>query len=97
VRGICVALPGSIEKVSHGHPAFATKKGLYAVLETYGGDLSLCVWVGLEAQGLFLNDPRFYLTPYIGKKGWVSLKVHAAPLKRKEIAGLLAGSHSRVL
>jgi len=93
MRKICLALDGTEEKLSHGHPSFATKKGIYAVLEEYRGELSICVKVGLDVQGAFLEDPRFYLTPYSGKHGWVSLKVHAAPLDWKEIAGLLTGSH----
>jgi predicted DNA-binding protein (MmcQ/YjbR family) len=97
MRKICLALPGTEEKLSHGHPTFATAKGIYAVLEEYRGDLSICVKVGLDVQGAFLEDPRYYLTPYTGKLGWVSLKVHAAPLDWKEIAGLLAGSHQRVV
>ena len=93
MRAICLALPGSREIISHGHPAFARGKRVYAVLEEYRGELSLCVNVGLAVQGIFLVDPRFYLTPYIGKQGWVSLKVHAAPIDWKEIGGLLEGSH----
>jgi predicted DNA-binding protein (MmcQ/YjbR family) len=92
MRKICLPLAGTEEKLTHGHPAFATSKGIYAVLEEYRGDLSICVKVGKEMQGIFLKDPRFYSTPYIGKLGWVSLKVHAAPLDWKEIAGLLKGS-----
>ncbi len=94
MRAICVALPGSSEIVSRGHPAFTTGQRIYAVLESYKGELSLCVKVGLTVQGVFLNDPRFYLTPYIGKQGWVSLRIHAAPIDWKEIAGLIAGSHA---
>jgi predicted DNA-binding protein (MmcQ/YjbR family) len=82
--------------VTHGHPAFSDGKRIFAVLEVYRGELSLCVKVGLAVQGVFLADPRFYLTPYIGKQGWVSLKVHAAPIDWKEIAGLLEGSHGLV-
>jgi predicted DNA-binding protein (MmcQ/YjbR family) len=96
LRKICLALPGTEEKLSHGHPTFATAKGTYAVLEEYKGDLSLCVKVGKQMQGAFLEDPRFYMTPYIGKHGWVSLKIHAAPLDWKEIAGLLKGSHQLI-
>ena len=96
MRKVCMALPGTEEKISHGHPTFATAKGTYAVLEEYRGELSICVKVGLDVQGAFLDDPRFYLTPYSGKHGWVSLKVHAAPLDWKEIAELLAGSHQLV-
>jgi predicted DNA-binding protein (MmcQ/YjbR family) len=94
MRAVCLALPGSIEIVSHGHPAFSNGKRIYAVLEEYRGDLSLCVKVGLDVQAVFLKDPRFYLTPYIGKQGWVSLKVHAAPIDWSEIGGLLEGSHA---
>lgn len=96
LRRICSGLSGTVESVSHGHPAFSTSKGIYAVLEEYKGELSICLKVGLPMQGLFLNDPRFYKTPYIGNRGWVSLKVHAAPLDWVEIAGLVAGSHQLV-
>lgn len=87
-------MPGSEEKLSFGHPAFAVGKRIYAVLEEYKGDLSLCILVGLDLQGVFLKDPRFYITPYIGKKGWVSLKLHAAPLDWKEIEELIKASFS---
>jgi predicted DNA-binding protein (MmcQ/YjbR family) len=93
LRKICLGLTGTEEKISHGHPSFATSKGIYAVLEEYRDELSICVKVGLEVQGVFLEDPRFYLTPYTGRLGWISLKVHAAPLDWEEIAGLLAGSY----
>jgi predicted DNA-binding protein (MmcQ/YjbR family) len=96
MRKICMALDGTEERLSHGHPTFAAKKGIYAVLEEYRGELSICVKVGLDVQSVFLEDPRFYLTPYTGKLGWVSLKVHAAPLDWIEIGGLLAGSHQLV-
>ncbi len=96
MRAISLALPGSEEVLTHGHPAFTGGKRIFAVLEEYRGELSLCVKVGLDVQAVFLADPRFYLTPYIGKRGWVSLKVHAAPIDWDEIAGLLEGSHQAV-
>lgn len=96
MREVCMALPGTLEKVSYGHPAFATSKGIYAVLEEYGGDLSMCLKVGPEIQGVFLKDSRFYRTPYIGKQGWISLKVHAAPLNWDEIGELITGSYQLV-
>ena len=96
MRKICLALEGTEEKVTHGHPSFATPKGIYAVLEEYKGDLSICVKVGKESQGVFLEDPRFYMTPYIGKHGWVTLRVHAAPLDWNEIRELVKGSYQLV-
>lgn len=96
MRAICLALPGAQEILSHGHAAFTGGKRIFAVLEEYRGELSLCVKVGLDVQAVFLADPRFYPTPYIGKQGWVSLKVHAAPVDWDEISGLLKGSHQAV-
>ena len=66
------------------------------MVEEYRNELSLAVNVGRPMQDLFLEDPRFYRTPYIGKLGWVSLRVHAAPLKSKELVGLLRGSYALV-
>ena len=96
MRAISLALPETQEVLTHGHPAFTDGKRIFAVLEEYRGELSLCVKVGLDVQAVFLADSRFYLTPYIGKQGWVSLKVHAAPIDWDEIAGLLNGSHQAV-
>src|ERR1017187_917450 len=93
LRKRCMALPDTTEIVSFGHPAFQAKDNTFAVLEEYKGELSICVKVGKNVQGVFLADPRFYRTPYIGKHGWVSLKVYAAPLDWNEIDGLLKGSH----
>jgi hypothetical protein len=43
IRGICESLPDCEEKVSFGHPAFAVSGRIFAVLEEYKGDLSLCI------------------------------------------------------
>jgi predicted DNA-binding protein (MmcQ/YjbR family) len=93
LRKICLTLAGTEEKLSHGHPSFKTIHGIYAVIEEYRGELSICVKVGVDVQGVFLEDPRFYLTPYTGRLGWVSLKVHAALLDWNEISELLKGSY----
>jgi predicted DNA-binding protein (MmcQ/YjbR family) len=91
-----MALPDATETVSFGHPTFQVKGKTFAVLEEYKGDLSICVKVGTNLQGVFLADGRFYRTPYIGKQGWLSLRVHAAPLDWDEISDLLRGSHELV-
>ena len=93
MREICLKLPGSSETVTYGHPGFKVDDRLYAVLETYKGELSICVKVGRDVLDIFEKDPRYYRTPYIGNQGWVSLKVRAAPLDWNEVRELLKGSH----
>jgi predicted DNA-binding protein (MmcQ/YjbR family) len=93
LRKICLGLPDTREAVSFGHPTFRVRQKTFAVMETYKGELGICVNVGKLMQGIFLDDARFFGTPYIGKDGWVTLRVHAAPLNWKEIAELVKGSY----
>src|SRR6266852_4955249 len=96
LRKGCMALPDTTETVSFGHPTFQVKGKTFAVFEEYKGELSICLKVEENVQGVFLSDSRFYRTPYIGKHGWISLKVYAAPLDWDEIDELLSGRHARV-
>ena len=94
LRKVSLALPHAEETVSFGHPTFRVRGGkIFAVLETYKGELGICVNVGKLMQGIFLDDPRFFRTPYVGKHGRVTLRVHAARLNWKEIGELVKGSY----
>jgi len=96
LRSICRRLPGATETVTFGHPTFQVSGKTFAVLETYKGELGIAIKVGKIMQGVFLDDARFFLTPYAGKHGWVTLRVYAAPLKWEEVSELLEGSYRMV-
>jgi predicted DNA-binding protein (MmcQ/YjbR family) len=97
LRKVCLAFPEAEETRSFGHPTFRVQGGrIFAVLETYRGELGIAVNVGQLMQGLFLTDPRFFRTPYTGKFGWVTLRVHAARLNWTEIRGLVKASYELV-
>jgi predicted DNA-binding protein (MmcQ/YjbR family) len=96
LRKICLRLPAAIEGLSFGHPTFRAEKRIFAVLEEYKGELGICLKVGKLLQGVFLNDPRFFRTPYIGKHGWVTLRAYAAPLNWNEIRELVKCSYDLV-
>jgi len=52
------------------------KKKSFAVVEKYKGDWSLALLAEPEQQrALIATDKRFYATPYLGQKGWVSFKL----------------------
>ena len=93
LRKACAGFPDVTETLTFGHPAFQIQRKTFAVLEEYKGELSICINVGKAMHAVFVSDPRFYSTPYSGKHGWVSLKVHAAPLDWDEISELLRGSY----
>ena len=89
-------LPWASEGLSFGHPTFRVEKKIFLVMEEYKGELGICLKVGKLLQGVFLEDPRFFSTPYIGKHGWVTLRVHAALLDWSEIRELVKGSYGLV-
>ena len=93
LREICRALPDADETFTFGHPTFRVEGKTFCVLEEYKGELGICVKVEKELQGIFLDDPRFFRTPYAGKHGWVTLRVHAARLNWTEIKQLVKGSY----
>ncbi|MGD0221358.1 MAG: MmcQ/YjbR family DNA-binding protein [Terriglobia bacterium] len=93
LRKVCRQLPGVTETVTFGHPTFQVAGKTFGVLEEYKGELGIALKVGKLMQGVFLKDPRFFMTPYAGKHGWVTLRVHAAPLNWEEICDLLEGSY----
>ena len=96
LRKICRQLPGAAETVTFGHPTFQVAGKTFAVMEEYQGELGIALKVGKLMQGVFLKDPRFFLTPYAGKHGWVTLRVDAVPLNWTEIRELLKGSSDLV-
>lgn len=89
VREICLGLPGTSEKSSHGHPTFFAGRKSFAVFGLYSA--SVAFKAGLEQAG----DPRFFPTPYMAHQGWLSLRVDGGT-DWDEVRGLLEDSYRRV-
>jgi predicted DNA-binding protein (MmcQ/YjbR family) len=96
VRALCLALPEATETRTFGNPAFQITGKSFCVLETYRGDFSVSIKVGKGAQSQYLKNARFYRTPYVGRYGWVSLRVDAAPLDWEEVRELIEGSYRQI-
>jgi len=95
LREICLSLPKTSETTTFGHPTFQVGTKTFTVLETYKGTLSISVKVGKKMQPVFLEDMRFYRTPYVGQHGWVSLRADTK-LDWNEIDELVRGSYELV-
>jgi predicted DNA-binding protein (MmcQ/YjbR family) len=85
LRKICLALPETNEKVSHGELTwFAGKGKVFAMLDSHHhGAAHLSVWlpqpVGAQ-EGLIEADPeRFFRPPYVGPSGWVGVVLDTKP------------------
>ena len=81
VSEICLALPETTTKLSHGSPSFAVAGKMFAYFtDDLHGDGRTAVLVktsGAEEQEMLLeSDPALYFRPpYIGHKGWIGLRL----------------------
>src|SRR5262245_27274976 len=89
LRKICSQFPDATETVSFGHPTFQVRGKTFAAFEQYKGELGLALRVEQEMQQIFLKDPRFYMTPYVGKHGWVTLSMEREALESKDVRALI--------
>jgi predicted DNA-binding protein (MmcQ/YjbR family) len=77
-------------------PTRNTVKKTFAVYEKYQGEWAICFKAEPALQlELVTSDPRFYVTPYIGKQGWVSMKVEG--MKWPETRRFIKRSYELVL
>jgi hypothetical protein len=80
VRKICLALPETMEKLSHGEPTFFAKKRVFAMFSNnHHNDGHVAVWVPAPAglqEALIEEDPEaYYRPPYVGGGGWVGIEL----------------------
>ena len=79
VREVCLWLPETEEKISHGSPDFKVIDGktfaTYSV--NHHGDGHLALWLRMPpgAQSMYVDaEPEyFYVPPYVGPSGWLGV------------------------
>lgn len=78
VRELCLALPGTSEKLSHGEPTFFAGKRVFAMYSNnHHNDGHIAALIPAEPgeqQTLIATDPAtYYRPPYVGVAGWVGI------------------------
>lgn len=106
IRPIALALPGVVERPSHGSPTFFTAEGrkgrtfasVHDEREWFEG--RLCLWAaceGPERDALIDDAPdRFFVPPYVGHRGWLGLRLDLDPVDWDEVAGVIEDAHAMV-
>ena len=84
LRRICLALPGTGEKVSHGEPTFWVGGRMFATFDSHHhGAPHVGVWLAMPLgaqEALVYQDPkRFFVPPYVGPRGWVGVRLDGRP------------------
>jgi predicted DNA-binding protein (MmcQ/YjbR family) len=95
LRKICLSFEGAHETNNFGSEWFRIKKKPFCVLSGHRDEPSIAFKAGKTEQGIFLEDPRFFKTPYVGQHGWVSLRCDGE-LDWEEIEELAKGAYQLV-
>jgi hypothetical protein len=80
VRRVCISLPETTEKLSHGEPTFFVRKKVYAMLSNnHHNDGHVAVTIpaaiGIQEALIAANPAKFYRPPYVGVRGWVGIEL----------------------
>jgi len=80
VRRICMALPETVEKLSHGEPTFFVRKKVFAMCSNnHHNDGHIAVVlpaaIGVQAALIEGSPEKFYRPPYVGVRGWIGVEL----------------------
>ncbi len=94
IRALCLALPETNERLSHGSPTFfiRDKRTFVMFHDNHHGDGRLAIWCAAPAgvqQALVDAEPEVYFRPpYVGHRGWLGVRLDRG-LDWEEVAGVV--------
>ncbi len=100
LRQICLALPETTERLSHGEPTwFVRDKHVFVMYANHHHDDRLGFWcaapVGAQ-QVLVATEPeRFFRPPYVGHRGWLGVWLDV-PVDWAEITDLVTDAYRMI-
>jgi hypothetical protein len=94
IRRLCLALPETSERPSHGAPTWfiREKRPFVMYLDDHHGDGRLAIWAaappGMQAMLVDGAPDGYFVPPYVGHNGWVGVHLDHG-LDWEEIAGVV--------
>jgi hypothetical protein len=101
LRTICLTLPETTERPSHGEPSFFVRdKKQFVMLDNHhhGAD-HLAFWcaapAGAQEQLIAEDATQYFRPPYVGHRGWVGVRIDRSP-DWAEVAAIVADAYRQV-
>lgn len=80
LRELCLAMPESTERVSHGEPTwFVRDKKVFVSYAAHHHDDRVAFWCaappGVQEEMVAEDPERYFRPPYVGHRGWLGVYV----------------------
>ena len=100
LRRLCLALPQTTERPSHGEPGwFVRGKASFVTYADHHHDDRLAFWCaappGAQAALVAANPERFFVPPYVGRRGWLGVRLDV-PVDWDEITELVTDAYRTI-
>lgn len=100
IRKICLSLPETSERPSHGAPSFFIRGRAFVMyMDNHHGDGRLALWYAAPPgiQKMLVEDApkHYFVPPYVGHLGWLGVRLDR-DLGWDEIAGVIEDAYLTV-
>src|SRR2546425_9742495 len=100
LRRLCLALPETTERISHGEPAwFVQGKKTFVMYADHHHDDRLAFWCAAPpgAQDVLVSSEpdHFFVPPYVGRHGWLGVYLDV-PVDWDLISDLISDAYRTV-
>jgi hypothetical protein len=100
LRKLCLALPETTERLSHGEPTwFVRGRKTFVMYADHHHDDRVAFWCAAPAgaqQALIASEPkRYFAPPYVGHRGWLGVWLDV-PVDWSEIEDLVVDAYRTV-
>lgn len=101
IRRICLGLPETSERLSHGAPTFfvRAKRAFVMVMSNHHGDGRFALWCaapdGMQKMLVEADPERFFVPPYVGHRGWLGVRLDVS-LHWEELTGIVEDAYAEV-
>lgn len=101
IRELCLGLPETSERLSHGAPTFFVrgKRAFLMVLTDHHGDGRFAIWCaaadGMQPMLVEADPETFFVPPYVGHRGWLGVRLDRG-VDWEELAGIAEDAYAEV-
>ena len=100
LRALCLSLPETTERLSHGEPTwFVRDKKTFVMFADHHHDDRLAFWCaaphGIQHALVEAHPNRFFVPPYVGHRGWLGVWLDV-PVDWGEIADIVEDAYRTI-